>query len=88
MKIKNYDEVQKAITAKVGELQCPMCKSVSIQLEDEEHYRISYMREGENLVHAQNINARSYITLRCHHCGYLMDFALADVMDDPEYPKK
>jgi predicted nucleic-acid-binding Zn-ribbon protein len=94
MKLKNYDEVQRAITEKIGEIQCPICKNQSVQLDEYEYYRISYEREGEHLVpihthkEKRELHAMSYVTLKCHHCGYLMDFSLSALMNDSQYPKR
>ena len=94
MKLKNYDEVQKAVIEKIGEIQCPICKNLSVQLDDHEYYRISYERSGEHLVplnaykERKDIHAISCVTLKCHHCGYLMDFSLSALMSDSQYPKR
>ena len=94
MKLKNYDEVQKAVTEKIGDPICPICGNQSVQLDEHEYYRISYDREGEHVLplnaskEKKEIHAVSFVTLRCHHCGFLMDFSLSSLMNDSQYPKR
>ena len=90
MRIKNYDEVESSILSKVKVTKCPVCQSESLQLDPLEYYRVSYNREGgqvDTLVNPPT-DVIPYVTLKCHHCGYSMDFDYRFVMDDMEYPDR
>lgn len=86
MEIKNFSNVIPAIQKKVGNRSCPACgKFAGFTIDNAEFQHVSFNRTNVGLRINGEHRYIPCVSVICKNCGYIMNFHLPTLLDDPEY---
>lgn len=86
MEIKDFSKVMPAIIKKVGNRPCPMCGNLSgFNVEPTEFQNTSFQRNVNELQFTGEYRYIPCVSAICKHCGYIANFYIPILLDDPNY---
>lgn len=86
MEIKDFSKVIPAFSKKVGNRPCPMCGHLSgFTVEPTEFQNISFQRTSNGLHFTGEHRYIPCVSAVCKHCGYVANFSVSILLDDPNY---